>query len=257
MGIIKKLSLIACLSLTMQKNLLANTNACGALLCLAGGVTSGECASYVAEYFNIFDVNPAKMLTKRMNFLKLCPTNTPPPANLPTEVANAMNPSDPEFDRYMNEIVPNMSEDCSKENLNRIEEKKALINGSYIKFFRINPNPTHSCKLLLSSKYSNKEITYTCASKDFYTQTDWFNGYTKTYIPYNEYMALSEDKRASEKKEVEISLSEYKNLANELKKVLSEYKNGKEVKRYYRIDTLYFQKNFIDKDCWEVRDKIS
>ena len=70
-------------------------------------------------------------------------------------------------------------------------------------------------------------------------------------------MALSEDKRASEKKEVEISLSEYKNLANESKKVLSEYKNGKEVKRYYRIDTLYFQKNFIDKDCWEVRDKIS
>lgn len=56
-------------------------------------------------------------------------------------------------------------------------------------------------------------------------------------------MALSEDKRASEKKEVEISLSEYK--------------NGKEAKRYYRIDTLYFQKNFIDKDCWEVRDKIS
>lgn len=70
-------------------------------------------------------------------------------------------------------------------------------------------------------------------------------------------MALSEDKRASEKKEVEISLSEYKNLANELKKVLSEYKNGKEVKRYYRIDTLYFKKNFIDKDCCEVRDKIS
>lgn len=97
MGIIKKLSLIACLSLTMQKNLLANTNACGALLCLAGGVTSGECASYVAEYFNIFDVNPAKMLTKRLNFLKLCDTNTPPPANLPTEVANAMNPSDLEF----------------------------------------------------------------------------------------------------------------------------------------------------------------
>lgn len=240
---LKKLSLALILSLSFSKEALANTNACGALLCLAGGVTSGECASYVAEYFNIFDVNPAKMLTKRLNFLKLCDTNTPPPANLPTEVANAMNPSDPEFDRYMNEIVPNMSEDCSKENLNRIEEKKALINGSYLKFFRINPNPTHSCNLLLSSKYSNKEITYTCTSKDFYTQTDWFNGYTKTYIPYNEYMALSEDKRASEKKEVEISLSEYK--------------NGKEAKRYYRIDTLYFQKNFIDKDCWEVRDKIS
>ena len=255
---LKKLSLALMLSLSINESLADDsTNACGALLCLAGGVTSGECASYVAEYFNIFDVNPAKMLTKRLNFLKLCDTNTPPPANLPTEVANAMNPSDPEFDRYMNEIVPNMSEDCSKENLNRIEEKKALINGSYLKFFRINPNPTHSCKLLLSSKYSNKEITYTCASKDFYTQTDWFNGYTKTYIPYNEYMALSEDKRASEKKEVEISLSEYKNLPNELKKALSEYKNGKEVKRYYRIDTLYFQKNFIDKDCWEVEDKIT
>lgn len=257
---LKKLSLALILSLSINEALADDsTSACGALLCLAGGVTSGECASYVAKYFNIFDPNPAKMITKRMNFLKLCPTNQPPPANLPNDVSNAMNTqaNDPEFDRYMNEIVPNMSEDCSKENLNRVEEKSTLINGSYVKFYRINPNPTNSCNLLLSSKYSNKKITYTCASKDFYTETDWFNGYTKTYLSYNEYMVIDEDKRGSEKKDVLISSSEYNKLPNDMRKMLSEYKNGREIKKYYRIDTLYFKKNFIDKDCWEVEDKIT
>ena len=254
----KKFSLIAVISLGIQNNALANDNACGALLCLAGGVTSGACAPYVAEYFNIFDTNPAKMLTKRLDFLKMCDTNTPPPANLdlPTEVKNALSSKDSDLTHFQNEIVPNLDGSCTKEELNRIEEKKVKVGASYVSYFRINPAPTKSCTLLSSSKYFQKEIKYTCPN-DFYTQTDWFNGYTKTYIAYNEYMSLDESKRGSEKKEVLISLAEYKKLPSDLRKMTSSYVDGNKINRYYRIDTLYFKKNIINKDCWEVKDKVS
>ncbi|MBL4571587.1 MAG: hypothetical protein JKY40_10510 [Gammaproteobacteria bacterium] len=49
-------------------------SACGALLCLAGGTSLSECAKPLREFFSITDPNPARMIRKRLNFLRLCPT---------------------------------------------------------------------------------------------------------------------------------------------------------------------------------------
>lgn len=48
-------------------------NACGALLCLAGGAGVSECRPYLARYFAIQFSEPWKTLDARRAFLNLCP----------------------------------------------------------------------------------------------------------------------------------------------------------------------------------------
>lgn len=52
----------------------AQIMSCGAVLCLAGGMTSGECAQYVIPYFAIkFRKDPGKTARERAKYLKICP----------------------------------------------------------------------------------------------------------------------------------------------------------------------------------------
>lgn len=49
--------------------------ACEAVLCLSSGTRPSECSPSLAKYFGITDPRPHKMITKRLNFLNLCPTS--------------------------------------------------------------------------------------------------------------------------------------------------------------------------------------
>jgi len=60
-------------------------NACGSILCLLGGVTSGECASYLNPFFAL---SPPDLAAKRLTFLGKCPTGGDMPAGLTGMIAS-------------------------------------------------------------------------------------------------------------------------------------------------------------------------
>jgi len=53
--------------------------ACQAILCLSSATRPGECAKSLARYFGITDPKPWKIITKRINFLKMCPSSSDTP----------------------------------------------------------------------------------------------------------------------------------------------------------------------------------
>lgn len=245
-------------------------NSCGALLCLAGGKMDGECSSYIKRYFSIKMKKPHETIQARKNFLELCPKNGQSYQNnqaINDLYANTSQEKDPEFERYINEILPNLDGACTKEELN-FTQKKLLrteeicesdenANTKNCKTinhygYRTNPELSNSCKLLLSNKYSNEKLTYTCKSKEYYEEEDWFNGYTKEPISKATFDSLSDEKRAVIQKEEPISYLAYQRLPNNEK--ASKY--VKSTIQYFKVITLYYQKIPIQKDCWEVDDRI-
>lgn len=196
-------------------------SACEVLLCLSSPTQPAECAKSLARYFAISFSKPWKTIQARKNFLNLCPQ---------TDIK-----TDPELDRYVNEILPNIDSDCSVHTLNNREEKVVLrvericndMGGSReckdvnIYGFRTNPKLTQSCTLLSSSKYTDYRLKYTCNST-FYEQKDWNNGYTKQEISKTEYDKLQDSEKLAEN----IRLS------------------------FNKTQTIYYKKIPIKKDCW-------
>ncbi|EMX9857244.1 TrbM/KikA/MpfK family conjugal transfer protein [Campylobacter helveticus] len=230
-------------------------DACGALLCLAGGMMSGECASYVAKYFAIQLSKPWKTAQARRDFLNLCPT------------ASIEGYDDKEFNQWQNNILPNIDGACTKEELNRDEKSQKPLrtietkdnNGNTkiinIWGYRINPNPTNSCNLLMSHNYFSKKISYTC-SKQFYEEEDWFNGYIKEEVSKSVYEGLSEDLRGTEKRKIKVSYQEWVKLPNDERDSQKISGSDKDFYVYYKLEDVYFKKNLIKKDCWLVEDKV-
>lgn len=241
-------------------------NACGAILCLAAGKTPPECSSYIREYFK-------RKAKDRGKFLSLCPLKNDNNTAMDKEISDLManlniNTNDPELDRYVNEILPNLDGTCSKEELNFTEKKLTTKQVCTLKYnesgvamqickeiptyiYRTNQELTKSCKLLLSTPYSNKKVTNTCQNKNFFAEEDWFNGYYKQYVTQKEYEKLSEDKRGTQIQKVQVSYAEYSKLPNNQRSI--EY--GYDENIYYKHETLYYEKMMIQKDCWEVEDK--
>lgn len=245
-------------------------NSCGALLCLSGGMMSGECSPYIQRYFSIQMKKPHETVKARKEFLELCPKDGQTHQNnqaINDLYAGTTQEKDPEFDRYVNEILPNLDGACTKEELNftqktllRTEEVCESSENSSTKNcktihhygYRTNPELSNSCKLLLSNKYSNKKVTYTCKSKEYYEEEDWLNGYTKEPISKAEFDSLSDDERGIIQKEEPISYLAYQRLPNNEK--ASKY--VKSTIQYFKVTTMYYQKIPIQKDCWEVDDRV-
>ncbi|TKX28909.1 MULTISPECIES: TrbM/KikA/MpfK family conjugal transfer protein [Campylobacter] len=216
---------------------------CEALLCLASPIKPPECGPALARYFGIDARHWSDVITKRRNFLNLCPTD---------------DQKDPELSKYKNEILVNLDGECSTDSLNKRIEKTILRtetictsngagNGSTCKDvsyygYRINPQLTNSCKLLASSKYTDYHLKYTCNSK-FYEKKDWDNGYELKEISQEIYNALPVSQREQGEKLTPISYVEFVRLpANKRKQ--------EGFRKYYRIDIGYYQKIVIKKDCW-------
>lgn len=201
--------------------------ACEALLCLASPTKPSECNPSLARYFGIKLKKPGDTINARRNFLKQCPASSEVP--------------DSEMERYVNEIAPNVDEECSIYALNHKIERTILRkervctreNGSYsckevnIYGYRTNANLTKSCSLLASSKYTDYRLKYTC-NKEFYEEQDFRNGYTKEEITKAVFDSLPDSEKLA------LQVKKYPNLSGN--KALMIVK--------------YYKKKPIKKDCW-------
>ena len=160
----------------LHSNLQANDakNPCGALLCLLGGQTSGECKKYY-EYYTIgitkevskeckyrADCISYTLPLKQLAHLKNCKLEgAPANAQVDTNLANSYGVTS--FTQNLGGKINEMSGmdgECTKSALNRVESKVIGTTGTKyfnlkkIYAYRINPNPTKTCQVLASQTYS-------------------------------------------------------------------------------------------------------
>ncbi|AWI35142.1 TrbM/KikA/MpfK family conjugal transfer protein [Helicobacter apodemus] len=215
-------------------------SACEAILCLASPVKPPECASAIAKYFSIKFKKPWQTLQARKNFLNLCPVDSS---------------NDPEMYKYKNDILVHLDGECSVFSLNnRIERKviridrvctnngvETICNDVNVYGFRINPEPTNSCRLLSSSAYTDYRLKYTCDAK-FYEKEEWERGYELKEVSQEIYNTLPLSQKEQKEKLIKISNYEYSQLPKNQRKRIGF--------QYYRIGIVYYQKIAIKKDCW-------
>ena len=265
----------------LHSNLQANDakNPCGALLCLLGGQTSGECKKYY-EYYTIgitkevskeckyrADCISYTLPLKQLAHLKNCKLEgAPANAQVDTNLANSYGVTS--FTQNLGGKINEMSGmdgECTKSALNRVESKVIGTTGTNpfkkdkIYAYRINPNPTKTCQVLASQTYSAIKINYTCDRK-FYHQNDWNNGYEIELVSKALYDTLESKDRGFYYSYKNIDEKTYKNLpANKRQKVDCYEVSGDNASytqcTHQEIITNYYKKNYIKKDCWVVEER--
>ena len=265
----------------LHSNLQANDakNPCGALLCLLGGQTSGECKKYY-EYYTIgitkevskeckyrADCISYTLPLKQLAHLKNCKLEgAPANAQVDTNLANSYGVTS--FTQNLSGKINEMSGmdgECTKSALNRVESKVIGITNTNpfkkdkIYAYRINPNPTKTCQVLASQTYSAIKISYTCDRK-FYHQNDWNNGYEIELVSKALYDTLESKDRGFYYSYKNIDEKTYKNLpADKRQKVNCREVSGDNASytqcTYQKIITNYYKKNYIKKDCWIVEER--
>lgn len=270
---IQKTFIALILGAFLHSNLQANDakNPCGALLCLLGGQTSGECKKYY-EYY-IYELpksckgNAACIVAKQTAHLKNCKMEgAPANAQVDTNLANSYGVTS--FTQNLGGKINEMSGmdgECTKSALNRVESKVIGTTGTKyfnlkkIYAYRINPNPTKTCQVLASQTYSAIKISYTCDRK-FYHQNDWNNGYEIELVSKALYDTLESKDRGFYYSYKNIDEKTYKNLpADKRQKVNCREVSGDNASytqcTYQEIITNYYKKNYIKKDCWVVEER--
>lgn len=265
----------------LHSNLQANDakNPCGALLCILGGQTSGECKKYY-EYYTIgitkevskeckyrADCISYTLPLKQLAHLKNCKLEgAPANAQVDTNLANSYGVTS--FTQNLGGKINEMSGmdgECTKSALNRVESKVIGTTGTKyfnlkkIYAYRINPNPTKTCQVLASQTYSAIKISYTCDRK-FYHQNDWNNGYEIELVSKALYDTLESKDRGFYYSYKNIDEKTYKNLpADKRQKVNCREVSGDNASytqcTYQKIITNYYKKNYIKKDCWIVEER--
>lgn len=257
----------------LHSNLQANdaSNPCGALLCILGGQTSGECKKYY-EYY-IYELpksckgNAACIISKQTAHLKNCKMEgAPANAKIDTNLANTYGVTS--FTQNLGGKINEMSGmdgECTKSALNRVESKIIGTTNTNpfkkdkIYAYRINPNPTKTCQVLASQTYSAIKISYTCDRK-FYHQNDWNNGYEIELVSKALYDTLQSKDRGFYYSYKNIDEKTYYKLpANKRQKVDCYEVSGDNASytqcTYQEIITNYYKKNYIKKDCWIVEER--
>lgn len=195
--------------------------ACEAILCLSSSEKPSECEPSLHRYFSIHYKKWSKTLNARKSFLKLCPVGED-------------GEKDKEFRNLRDNILVQIQDPCDINSLNsRLEKTFKADDGGLNKLFsfkiRINPNLPQSCKLLMSSKYTNIKPKYVC-SGEFYNFNEWNGGYKLTKV----------DKATFElQKARDPQLAEIKTQIFYVGDRMREQKT-----------TTYFVKEKINKNCW-------
>ncbi|OCR84654.1 hypothetical protein CFT13S00388_09680, partial [Campylobacter fetus subsp. testudinum] len=144
-------------------------------LCLSSVTRPSECNPPLAKFFSIKFKKPWKTLQARRNFLKLCPTDTGDTtedlvmSDYKEILANSEDPNQC-TPPYLNQQLQNggYNYDDSLYNNDNWGEKIGV---------RINPNMPSFCYALINHQYTDLQMPkYTC-SGEFYSYTDWRNGY--------------------------------------------------------------------------------
>mgnify|MGYP004588301471 CR=1 FL=1 len=271
----------------LHSNLQANddaSNPCGALLCLLGGQTSGECKKYY-EYYTIgitkevskeckyrADCISYTLPLKQLAHLKNCKLEgAPANAQVDTNLANSYGVTNftQNLDGKINEMK-GLEGECTQSELNRVE--KAIIGKKTdcnqidpdtgqntcaevaVYGFRINPNMTKACSLLATGQYSSKKVTYTCPTKEFYETQAWNKGFKEIKISKKEYDKIPQvqDKFIKEVEIQSLNASKiYSSLPNDEKGFA-----GKENGLYVFKRKEFYKKEPVYKSCWEVENKF-
>ena len=146
--------------------------ACEAILCLSSSEKPSECQPSLDRYFSINAKKWKDTVTKRRNFLQLCPVG---------DIGEA----DMEFRKLRDEILANVSDPCDLKTLNsKIETKRTQESCGDCErgwtrgiAIRISKKLPQSCQLLGSSKYTNIKPRNVC-SDEFYSSFEWYKGET-------------------------------------------------------------------------------
>ncbi|EAI8568761.1 hypothetical protein JG677_07560 [Campylobacter sp. TTU-622] len=229
--------------------------ACEAILCLASPVLPAECSSAIAKYFSIHFKKPWKTLEARKSFLNLCPLGS----------SEAILSDDKDLEDWRNSLV-NLTGTCYVPDLNKRYQRTILSTETIRKCsghgegcttitinhygYRINPTLDNNCKILSSHKYSNYNLKYVCSTK-FYPEEDWNNGYEKKEITQEQYNSLKDEDKFKADKLTKITYTEYKNLPENKRKI----DTSDRIIKYYRIDLGFYQKIYINKNCWINENK--
>lgn len=249
-------------------------NPCGALLCILGGQTSGECKGYY-EYYSIgLPQECAKQCkynapctstcipAKQIAHLKNCKLENGSSV-LPSSATNTYNSyvssTTSSFTANLDSKINEASQldgECTKSALNRVESKYLRTeNYKRIYAYRINPNPTKTCQILAGQTYSTIKISYHC-NKQFYEQDDWNNGYTKQIISKDVYDSLNSKDRGFWNEYKQIDEIAYYKLPKDEKRIIKQSDSeGNSYDVLQQILTIYYQKIYIEKDCWKVEEK--
>ncbi|WP_162165537.1 TrbM/KikA/MpfK family conjugal transfer protein [Campylobacter fetus] len=196
--------------------------ACEVLLCLSSGTRPSECNAPLAKFFSIKFKKPWKTLQARRDFLKLCPTDTGNTAedlvmsDYKEILANSEDPNQctpPYLNQQLQSGTYNYDDSLYNKNLS---DKIGV---------RINPNIPSFCYALINHQYTDLKMPKYSCSSEFYSQTDWQNGYKLEQISKNSFDNLPNDQRYS-------------------------YSYDCTGSHGYKSCTYYFQKIFINKTCW-------
>ncbi|MDH2998034.1 hypothetical protein A1D22_09105 [Pasteurellaceae bacterium LFhippo2] len=145
---------------TVGEELTGDTKlACEALLCLATGTRPSECNSAIKRYFSIRMKKPHDTFKARLNFLKLCPSDSDNGMTKEqlAQIGIDLDDQKEGMDSLSNSIA-SLPYDCTAETLNQQIQETCLILGDHGKCdeygYRINPEMPKACKDLANHRWT-------------------------------------------------------------------------------------------------------
>ncbi|XER92975.1 TrbM/KikA/MpfK family conjugal transfer protein (plasmid) [Campylobacter fetus] len=214
--------------------------ACEVLLCLSSGTRPAECNPPLARFFSIKFKKPWKTLQARRDFLKLCPTDTGDTAedlvmsDYKEILANYEDPNQC-TPPYLNRQLQNGRVSYSLNN--KYYEKQGYKNNinNIDNGVRINPNMPSFCYALINHQYTDLKMPRYNCSGEFYTQTDWQNGYRLNLLGTGSSHFTNSEPSA------------YTNLPNNEKHKITYHVDNNHAGYYV---TEYYQIIRFNKTCW-------
>ncbi|MBE6429910.1 MULTISPECIES: TrbM/KikA/MpfK family conjugal transfer protein [Campylobacter] len=202
---------------------------CEILSCLNSEQRPSKCIRSLKYFYSIKGKKLGETLTKRKEFLKLCPTDS---GDTPIDAIMAdykgmldrINP-DKCKPEYLNNQLQNINQNTNIKYYKNNDLKNKTIKD---KFTRINPNMPKHCSTLVQS---DKMPKYNC-NDSYYTLDGFKRGYELITITKEEYEKLNSNDRHHETKSYSYECG------------------GKNFKTCYVTEDYYYQKTIIPKTCW-------
>lgn len=143
--------------------------ACEAILCLASATKPTACAASLSKYFSFSARKWRDVVTKRKNFLNLCPTGGN--EDLYTSIGVDPNAQKAEMDSFVNSVV-DIPHDCTIDTLNKQVSQKIASASDY--------------SLYLDRDFENKDLTSYEKDRQKRRLLSSWNSRYRDYYRYNE-----------------------------------------------------------------------
>lgn len=235
-----------------------------------------------------------RTITERLNFLKLCPKDSnmgeENAANM-SSLLNTLSHMEGKCDKdTLNGYLDYTYITPSHFNRDCIEVNGNTTCNSGLKLVRVKPSKPHYCTALGNHAFGldQRDVKYTCNANAYYTEKDWNRGYYFEEVSKAEYDKLPDNLKGSPRNtwgDISVCVRSHENECREhysypyyfngdwIKTGLREYKameypvctkyggfygwGHKKCREWDYRTTKYYQKVFINKNCWNYvgRDK--